>query len=79
MLPLLTLVALIVGASASWGSSEGSNSNACKTVTTQPSVDLNQFVAKRWFIHEQMATQAGMSQPDIQCVEVLERIVLACD
>lgn len=82
MLPLLTLVTLIVGASASWGSSEGSNSNACKTVTTQQGVDLNQFVAKRWFIHEQMATQAGMSQhqhrckPDISVLEFLSDIVL---
>lgn len=31
----------------------------CKPLTTQAGVDLSAFVSRRWFIHQQMATQAG--------------------
>lgn len=37
----------------------GALAEECKPLTTQAGVNLSAFVSRRWFIHQQMATQAG--------------------
>lgn len=42
----------------------------CKTVVPQNPVDLQKYASGRWYIHQQMATQAGNpnGQWDYWCV-----------
>jgi len=49
------------GGSGPWGNSGGTQAPAagCKTLVPQNPVTLQTYASGRWYIHQQMATQAG--------------------